>query len=364
MPNVVLAPKTRKKLLKRAPPDHSPAPAARSPTRLPGAQCLDRHRVLPVRPLLRNRRPFPLRRPPRRRRRVAAYRLPDEPQGPTADRQRARAPPCRHVPAHCFSRAFVDFPQEFLRVVLPRGNGVRILVAPRPPILPPQFPVAARPADIALRSLKYILLGLFLYAVGSMSVPAIRAFPARPLWGGRRCEDAQLLPLPGPGRRHHHCHPGCSLSLRSELLVPLSLPIRRADGPRRAGQSLAHPPRSQPLHRLREVRQSLPGGIAGRSSDDAIRSAECTGCLECVAACPASGALYLGADVGQTTVLRRLPTTSPKHVPIPALAIAAGIALIFLSVCSYARWTGHWNTDLPARVYSDLIPHANEFQHP
>ena len=30
--------------------------------------------------------------------------------------------------------------------------------------------------DIPLRSLKYILLGLFLYAVGSMSVPAIQAF--------------------------------------------------------------------------------------------------------------------------------------------------------------------------------------------
>ena len=33
-----------------------------------------------------------------------------------------------------------------------------------------------RRLDIALRSLKYILLGLFVYAVGSMSVPAIRAF--------------------------------------------------------------------------------------------------------------------------------------------------------------------------------------------
>jgi polyferredoxin len=33
-----------------------------------------------------------------------------------------------------------------------------------------------RPVDVALRSLKYILLGLFLYAVGSMPVPAIRAF--------------------------------------------------------------------------------------------------------------------------------------------------------------------------------------------
>ena len=37
-----------------------------------------------------------------------------------------------------------------------------------------------RPADIALRSLKYILLGLFLYAVGSMPIPAIRAFLGGP----------------------------------------------------------------------------------------------------------------------------------------------------------------------------------------
>ena len=33
-----------------------------------------------------------------------------------------------------------------------------------------------RRLDIGLRSLKYVLLGLFAYAVGSMSVPAIRAF--------------------------------------------------------------------------------------------------------------------------------------------------------------------------------------------
>jgi hypothetical protein len=37
---------------------------------------------------------------------------------------------------------------------------------------------------------------------------------------------------------------------------------------------------------------------------------------------------------------------------------------LFLSICGYARWTGHWNTDLPSRTYFELIPHANEFQHP
>src|ERR1035437_4579259 len=37
-----------------------------------------------------------------------------------------------------------------------------------------------RKLDVGLRSLKYILLGLFLYAVGSMPVPAIRAFLSGP----------------------------------------------------------------------------------------------------------------------------------------------------------------------------------------
>ena len=30
----------------------------------------------------------------------------------------------------------------------------------------------------------------------------------------------------------------------------------------------------------------------------------------------------------------------------------------------YARWSGHWRTDLPEQVYFDLIPRAAEFEHP
>ena len=60
-----------------------------------------------------------------------------------------------------------------------------------------------------------------------------------------------------------------------------------------------------------------------------IRSAECTGCMQCVAECP-----------------------------------AAGVAAIFLGVCACAQWTGHWRTDLPTSVYMDLVPRANEFTHP
>ena len=41
-----------------------------------------------------------------------------------------------------------------------------------------------------------------------------------------------------------------------------------------------------------------------------------------------------------------------------------GAAVLFVGICGYARWTGHWRTDLPERTYMELIPHANEFTHP
>jgi hypothetical protein len=42
-------------------------------------------------------------------------------------------------------------------------------------------------------------------------------------------------------------------------------------------------------------------------------------------------------------------------------AVAAGL---FAGVCGYARRSGHWRIDLPARANFDLIPRANEFGHP
>jgi polyferredoxin len=80
-----------------------------------------------------------------------------------------------------------------------------------------------------------------------------------------------------------------------------------------------------------------------------IQSVECTACLQCVAACPAMGALAM---------------TAPGRRCVPAWAIAAVVAVLFLGICGYARWSGHWRTDVPERVYLDLIPRAAEFEHP
>ncbi len=80
-----------------------------------------------------------------------------------------------------------------------------------------------------------------------------------------------------------------------------------------------------------------------------IRSAECDGCMLCVAACPARDALAM---------------SFPRHRAVPAWMAAAGIAAIFLGVYGWAAWTGHWNTNLSDQVYHVLIPQAREFTHP
>jgi polyferredoxin len=80
-----------------------------------------------------------------------------------------------------------------------------------------------------------------------------------------------------------------------------------------------------------------------------IGSVECTGCLECTAACPAEGALFVSVPRGRV---------------LPVWAMAAGTALLFFGIVGYAQWAGHWHTNVPSGVYQDLIPRAHDFAHP
>jgi ferredoxin len=85
-----------------------------------------------------------------------------------------------------------------------------------------------------------------------------------------------------------------------------------------------------------------------------IKSAECTGCLECVAVCPAEDALQLA-----------LPrwTRTPNAGRLPAWAMAAGIAVLFFGIVGFAKTAGYWNGDVPDYVYRQLVPHANDVDH-
>ena len=80
-----------------------------------------------------------------------------------------------------------------------------------------------------------------------------------------------------------------------------------------------------------------------------IQSAECTACMQCVASCPAEGALLLAA---------------PRGRRVPIWLVAAGIVGLFLGSYVFGVASGHWHTDLSDSIYFQLVPHADEFSHP
>jgi polyferredoxin len=206
----------------------------------------------------------------------------------------------------------------------------------------------SRGLDVALRSLKYLFLLLFLYAVGSMPVPAIHSFLEGP-YG--LVDDVKMLNffrfLSVTGGlavaalifasvfvQNFWCRYLCPYGALMGLVAMLS-PLRIRRSPTwciDCGKCAKACPSALPVDRL-----------------ITIRSAECLGCMECVAACPAAGALEMSA---------------PRRKRVPVWAIAAGVALLFLGITGYARLAGHWHTNLPDRIYFELVPAANEFTHP
>ena len=205
-----------------------------------------------------------------------------------------------------------------------------------------------RRVDVALRSLKYMLLGLFVYAVGSMSVDGIRAFLEGP-YG--LVDDVKML--------NFFRYLGLTGGLVMAVLVVASVLVEnvwcRYLCPYGALLGLAS--LVSPLRIRRVESLCIDCGKCAKACPSALRvdklitiqSAECTGCMECVAACPAAGALWMAA---------------PRQRRVPAWALAAALAILFLGITGYAQFAGHWRTDLPARVYFELIPQASEFTHP
>jgi polyferredoxin len=202
--------------------------------------------------------------------------------------------------------------------------------------------------DIPLRGLKYLLMGLFLYAVGSMSVPAIRAFLDGP-YG--IVADVKML--------NFFRFLGLTGGIVLALLVVASVFVQnfwcRYLCPYGAMMGIAS--LASPLRIRREPDICIDCAKCAKACPSAlpvdrlitIQSAECIACLQCVADCPAEGALFLSA---------------PRRKRVPAWAVAFGALALFAGAYTYGQLSGHWSTDLPSRVYFELVPHANEFTHP
>lgn len=203
-------------------------------------------------------------------------------------------------------------------------------------------------ADIPLRSLKYLLLGFFLYAILEMSASDVAAF-ARSPYG--LIADVKML--------NFFRHIGTTAAAVILVLVVLSILVQNfwcrylcPYGALLGLVSIFSPARIRrdPASCIDCARcfKACPSGLAVDRLLQ-VRSPECTGCLDCVTACPVAGALDLSV---------------PRGRRVPGWAVAAGVVIVFLAFVGYARWAGRWHSNVPIETYHQLVPQADTFGHP
>lgn len=206
--------------------------------------------------------------------------------------------------------------------------------------------------DLPLRSLKYLLLCFFGYAVASMSATAIAEFVASPY--GLVVDVRMLNFFRFIGATTAYVV--CGLVLGSVLLQNFWCRYLCPYGALMGLISIFSPARI-----TRNESTCIDCAKCAKACPSAlpvdrivqIRSAECMNCFECVAVCPAKDALSL--QFTAPTNLRR---------PVPAWQVAAGIVVVFFGLVGYAKFTNHWQTQLPQEVLMKLVPAANEQHHP
>ena len=204
--------------------------------------------------------------------------------------------------------------------------------------------------DVPLRGLKYLLLFFFVQAIVGMGAGALQAFIESPynrvadvkmglffvrlgpLGGGVILTLVVLSILVHGAWCRYLCPYGALLGLVS-LVSPLRVE-RRADACVDCGLCDRVCMARLPVSKL-----------------DRVASAECTGCLDCVATCPVPAALEVRAA-------RRWRLSAP--------AFALVVVLLFVGGYSGARLAGLWHSDLSDAEYSYRIRNLDrpEYGHP
>ena len=209
--------------------------------------------------------------------------------------------------------------------------------------------------DIPLRGLKYLLLGFFVWAVSGMTAEGLESFLHSP-YG--MIADVKMLNF---FRFMGTTAGGVIAGLAAASLFIPNFWCRYLCP---YGALLGITSLGSPLR----VRRSPPACIDCAKCARAcpallpvdrlisVKSAECTGCMLCVAVCPAENALAM--EWPKSIARNR------KTGPMPGWAVAAALAGLFIGITGFAKLSGHWNSPIPDAVYRQLVPHANQAQHP
>ncbi len=214
-------------------------------------------------------------------------------------------------------------------------------------------------ADIPLRGLKYLLLGFFVYVVGTMSSEMLFGFMNTPYGmiadvkmlnffrdiGIVGATVLAVLALLSMLVQHFWCRYLCPYgALLGLASVASPIKIRRDAEACIDCAKCAHAcPAHLPVDRLVQ-----------------IRSAECSACMVCVAACPAENALQFALPPRQAAT----PARRWYRRRLSPAGVAAVLAYLFFGVVLWAHATNHWQTHLPQEMYRQLVPGARQVSHP
>ena len=203
--------------------------------------------------------------------------------------------------------------------------------------------------DRTLQSLKYLILGFFVWAIFTMSAASLQAFIQSPY---NKVADVKMglffvnltwvgitvmigLTVGSVFIQGFWCRYLCPYGALLGLFSWMS-PVRI----RRTAESCIDCSLCDQACMAR-----LP-----ISELSVVRSVECTGCVDCLAVCPVNSTLELVAG--------------PRRMGIPTYA--AAVVLLFLLGTTVARFTGHWQNDIGDQEYVERFQEMEnpEYGHP